>query len=613
MNRGLVDLVTLSVRGRLVRRARLLRQPRYLMASLAGIAYFVLVLGPRVFGGVGGFGGFRGGRGGHHAAPVLALGQYDSAIHLGLGLALAAAVTFIWLLVSPQPALRLSETEIELLLPAPLPRRQIILYSLLRQQPGLLTSTLVIFIVRGARWSGGGTLLGIVGLWAFLTLADLHLKGVSLWKARQHELPAASAGLRRAAAVALGTAWWIVLLAALRAAWTAAGAGPASFAADPGATVLALARAVAGGPGWWLLAPFAWLTMPLSGALLPPAAGLLLLLVVVALHAVWVVSSRASFEEATLERARRESARKGISRQELRARRARHREPFRLAPAGRPETAILWKNLMLRGRTPLSWLAALLAGVTAAATAVAAVFGEAAAAVLTVAGISLLCGIPLIAGVMLRNDLRHDLLYTDVLRTWPIAGRRLVLAEILAPAANVLVMLLLGCALIAAAVAGDVLGGGLERVQVIPRAVFAGAPPLLALPVVLGSALLAGMSLALVSLAVQNLAVLMLPSWIGLGLSSRRGTAILGQRILVALGHFLAMTLAVLPTLLVLGAVVALHFLLKAPLHLWEVPLLAAIAALLLGLNVALLLRFAGKVWDRLDPSTEILAAAEGG
>jgi hypothetical protein len=576
---------------------RLLRQPRYLAASLAGAVYFAWVLSHSLFRRFYGFGGGRG------AGPSSAeIGQYDAAIHLGLGFALAAAMTVAWLLVSSKPALRLNETEIDFLLPAPLPRRQIILYSLLGQQPGLLTSTLVIFLVRGGSRAGGRTLLGLLALWAFLTLVDLHLKGISLWKARLREIPAGAAVLRRGLAIALAALWWIALLAALSAAW-----GAVSRQADPQALAAALARAVDGGSAGKLLAPFVWITTPVSGAVLPPLAGLLLLLAAVALHVVWVVSSRASFEEATLERARRAGARKGVSRQELRARRSRQNEPFRLAPAGPPEAAILWKNLMLRGRTPLSRLVKLLAGTVVAAAAATALFGEVAAAIVTVTGLGLLCGIPLIAGLILRNDLRTDLLFLDVLRTWPIPARRLVLAELLAPATNAFLALLLGCGLVAAAA----VGGGLGRVRLLPAAVFGGFPPLLALPVLLACALVTGMAVALLSLAVQNLAVLLLPSWVGLGLSTRRGTAILGQRILVGVGHLLAMTVAALPTLVVVAAVVALHVVFKAPFHLWELPMLTGVAALLLGLKVALLVRLAGTVWERMDPSQEMLTAAE--
>lgn len=597
MNRALLDLVVWSVRGRLLRRARLLRQPRYLIASLVGACYLGLVLVPRVFGGR------------HAASRALPTGTYEEAIHLALALGLATAMTCAWLLASSKPALRLTETELDFLLPAPLPRRQIILYSLLRQQPGLLTSTLVVFLLRGGL-SGGNPLIRLAGLWALLTVSDLHLKGISLWKARLPELPPAAAGLRRALAITLGTAWWAALLAASTTAWRAVTAAGAPPRGDTPAFLAAFARAMASGPAGILLAPFRWLASALSAGPLLSAASAAVLLALVGLHVEWVARSRASFEEATLERARRASARKGVSKRELRARRARHREPFLLAPAGAPELAIAWKNLMLRGRSRLTTQAALLAGATALLTGIAAFFGAPAAAAVTVTGIALICVIPLVAGLLLRNDLRNDLLYADVLRTWPIAGPRLVLAEVLAPAINVFQVMLLGCGLTIAGALGDALSGGEAKIIASLPGRISGSPPLLLLPVLLGSLLLAGLPVAVLSLAVQNLAALLLPSWVGLGMATRRGTAVLGQRLLVSFGHLLVMAVAAVPVLLALGGAAGVHASLGLGLHLWELPVLAAVTALLVGAEAALVLRLAGSAWSRLDPSAEILAAA---
>jgi hypothetical protein len=334
-------------------------------------------------------------------------------------------------------------------------------------------------------------------------------------------------------------------------------------------------------------------------------------LALVALHGAWVVRSRVSFEEATLERARRESARKGVSRQERRARNARHHEAFRLAPAGPPEAAIAWKNLMLRTRAPLGRSAALMAVIPLVLGGVAAYFGPPVTILVAIFGIALLCGIPLFAGLVLRNDLRTDLLHTDLLRTWPLRGSRLVLAELLAPAANALLLMLLGCGMVAAGVIGETLNQGEDRILQLP-ALLAGGHPLLLLPVLLASLLLVGLAVALLSLAILNLAVLLVPSWIGLGLNIRRGTAVLGQRLLVGLGYLLAMVVAALPVLLLPGAAAALHVFQRVPFHVWEIPLLAVVTALILGIEVAILVRLAGSVWERMDPSRELLTAGEG-
>ena len=608
MNRALVDLILLSLRGRLLRRARLLRRPRYLIAFLAGAFYFVMVFGRNLF-----HWSHWGSAAAQRSAPPL--GPYEAAVHLAFGLGAALLVTCAWLLASSDPALRLTETEIDFLLPAPLPRRQIILYSLLRQQPGLLGSMVVIYLVRGSRM-GGSVLLSLAGSWAFLTLADLHLKGISLWKARLKELPPLAAGLRRALAAAVGLGWWIGFFVSLRLAWQAAG-GTEALRRDSGAFASALARGVesgAGRLGGVLLAPFLWAASPMTGRLNgggAPLAGVLFVLALVALHGVWVVRSRVSFEEATLERARRESARKSVSRQELRARNARHREAFRLAPAGPPEAAIAWKNLMLRTRAPLGRTAALMAMIPLVLAGAAAFFGPPVTILLAMFGIALLCGIPLFAGLILRNDLRTDLLHTDLLRTWPLRGSRLVLAELLAPAVSTLLVMLLGCGLVAAGVVGEALNAGEARILQLP-ARLAGGHPLLALPLFLASLLAVGLAVALLSLAILNLAVLLVPSWIGLGLSIRRGTAVLGQRLLVGLGYLLAMVVALLPVLLLLGGVAALHVFQEIPLHLWEVPLLAVVATLVLGIEVAVLVHLADSVWERMDPSRELLTAGEG-
>jgi hypothetical protein len=594
VHRALVDLILLTVRGRLLRQARLLRQPRYLIALLAGLLYFAMVFRNSFGVRIGGPRGF---------VP----GPYVDALHLGIALAAAVFLTVAWLLTSAKPALRLTETEIDFLLPAPLPRRQIILYSLLRQQPALLGSVLVIYFLRSSRL-GGPVVPAFVGTWALLTLLDFHLKGISLWKARLKELPPAAAGWRLGMAVALGLAWWTALLTALRLDWRAASATEA-LDADPGAFLLALARAVESGVANVLLAPFRWATGPVSAGG-SPWLSLAFLLLLTAVHAEWVMRSRVSFEEATLERARRESARKTVSRQELRARSPRHREPFHLAPSGPPEAAIAWKNLMLRSRYPLARTAALMALIPIALTALAATVGPPMTVFPVVFGIALLGIFPLFAGILQRNDLRNDLLHTDLLRTWPLRGSRLVFAELLAPAATTFLNMLLGCGMIAAGLIGEAANGDTPHLVRLLRPL-AGDHPLPALPVFLLSLLISGTAMAFLSLAILNLAVLVVPSWVGLGLTLRRGTAVLGQRLVMSFGYLLTLVIALLPTLLVLGAVAALHIFQKIPFHLWELPLLALTAALLLGLEAAVLIRIAGAIWERMDPSEEMLAGGE--
>ena len=99
--------------------------------------------------------------------------------------------------------------------------------------------------------------------------------------------------------------------------------------------------------------------------------------------------------------------------------------PFTLAPDGPPETAILWKNLILVGRyVSLRTLLRLLPlvvvlGVVARANAGGGVAAFAGAMALPLAAMAVLLG-----PQMMRNDLRQDLARLPLLKTWPVRGRR---------------------------------------------------------------------------------------------------------------------------------------------------------------------------------------------
>jgi ABC-2 type transport system permease protein len=113
--------------------------------------------------------------------------------------------------------------------------------------------------------------------------------------------------------------------------------------------------------GWlhWLLAPFRIVAGPL---LAPNAAAFLAalgpaLLVVVA-HYFWVMSLEVSFEEGSIAQAEKRTqqlaARAGGASPFAPAKPTARREPFVLKPAGRPEIAFLWKNLLSIGSV-INW------------------------------------------------------------------------------------------------------------------------------------------------------------------------------------------------------------------------------------------------------------------
>lgn len=596
-----------------------LRDPRQALAFLAGIAYvFFFFLRPFLMGTIRTPTSYPGG--------MLNLGRYAPLVQVVVALALAVIVLVTWITASSRPAFRLSEAEIHLLLPAPLTRRQVLDYALLKQQVGILTGSLILFVftaLRGAR-SPWAALPRLFAYWGFLTLLDLHMKGVSLWKARQTELPAAARRRRLAWAVLIGAAWCAAIAWGLWRAWQTVQSGPGWVATDfrgIAGIALGLAQAVRGGLAGAALAPFLWLAAPIAATGLARLGGGLFFVLLLVLHYEWVVRSSARFEEAALARARRR-VRRGWRRGnwEGLSRLARSRSPFRLEAARAPELAITWKNLLLRGRMPLrrgAGLTLLALACLALALAAAGVLGIPPIVDGMVAGIGfgLMLVMPLVAGNFLRNDLHVDFQHLEMLRAWPISGWRLVAAEILAPAVALLWIELMAAGVVAAAALAAAVSGAAARHAVldpIPQALLGGASSAsafgAALAAALGGLAIVALAVGLFSIALQNLAILLFPGWVPLGYAVPRGTSMFGQNLVVGLGRLLGLALGSIAPLLAGGLLYALlNLALGLRFTPWELPVLAVAVALLYLVEVFLMIRTAGAIWDRLDPSQEIL------
>lgn len=600
MNRALAEILLHSVRGRFVRWLRQLRQPRYLIAFLAGLAYFGFFFGPRMFSsGVRVRGGpWEGG------ASVALLGE---PVALVLALVAALLLTAIWVLSSDKPALPLTEAEIDFLLPAPLTRREVLSFVLLRTQIGLLFGSFLFTLFTGAGSAGSRSLLRWAGVWGVLTLFDLHRRGVQLWKARNGELPPGRARLRRGLAIGAGVALWAVIAACLvRASSAVEEVLVVAEFTDIKRLLDQVLQAVVAGPLDEVLAPLAWLAKAATGSATPGIWVFLVLALV--LHWEWVVRSAARFEDATVERARRLRTR-GLktSAYERTSRKRRELEPFPLRGSGAPELALYWKNLLGTSRTPLKLQASRLGGLAALVFSVVFLLSPPAPILFALFGTgAMMAGaFSFFSGLWLRNDLRQDLLHLEILRPWPIPGHRLVAAELLAPATTALQTVGLGLLLAAVGLIGLGAGGHLQGFLGGLASTPAGIAALLATGLVLA------VPVIFTSLAIQNVAALGLPSWIPLGPQRRRGTAMTGQHILLFLGHALALALAALPGALLVGAVLFAQTAAGVAFHVLELPLLALLGSLSLWLAVWMLVRMGGALWERLDPSQELLGGGE--
>lgn len=584
MTAVLVDLALRQVRGRLRRWLRLLRQPRYLVGTILGLLYFTWFV-------------VRPSRRVRIASMVPWLEQHGDAVQVAGAVLLAVAVSLAWLLMAAKPKLPLTEAEILTLTTAPLTRRQVLRYAVIKSQLGVLFSVLVLSVLT----AGSGRLHLLPAYWALITLIDLHFKAVGLTKTGVENLRQP----RRFTAVIVGSgilvAFWTIVCFELADVWRALTAmfrGGESLA-----TVLAtLAASFETGPAAMLLAPFQWLPSLFVGGGGIAWIGVAVLLV---LHAQWIVSSKVRFEEPTLAHARRRAERQQNRRRpDYRgaSSRKRRKVPFPLRPRGAPETAIFWKNLMLTGRSPFRWFALLTLGAPAAAAAAAALgVGPASFVVLLFAGGSIYAAALFMGAMFFRHDLRNDLRHVEVLKSWPVSGWRLAIAEVMTPVTRSLLMAVVGLAVVAAGGVGAVVAHGANLAEFSsPRLFEVAALGFFLLPLVVAA--------VTYTAACQNLLAMTFPAWaVVTARSPQRGPAATGQALLVSLGHFLAMLIGSVLPALAAGAVFFVLRLLGRSFAPWELPLLGLAAAAVLMTEAAFILGWVGKLWDDLDPAQELL------
>jgi len=605
----LIRLLLLSIRGRLVRWLRMLRRPKYLIGFAIGLAYVGFWARSVLSGGKLG-NSFFSGRSGRVEGDLAAM------VPLFLAFALLVFVSVVWLLPWGRLGVPFREAELMLLLPAPLTRRQILQFGLLKGQAAIVTSSLIISLFAGTGRLPEQARL-VVSLWLALTLLDLNKKGRALFLLRQREISRRAALARRLAVVLGIAAFWSLLAVSfyrpaaptLDAMW--------QQRADVWDLIVTVVGHAETGMSGALLTPFVWITgLPFASSWREFAIGLPPVAAMVVLGHEAVVRSKASFEEAALQHAGEIAQRKSPSRRFRRlSARLRQENPFRLGPTGRPELAVLWKNLHLSSRRSLGrifgWTVAGLTGVAvvpAAVNAPALVLGLAALTGGVVAVV-----LPLILTLSQQNDFRSDLRHLDLVRTWPVVPHRLATAEILAPALVATAAGCLGAGLFLAAMVGAWLRFAFHGDTVTH--VF--LPPLdatiMGLPIIAGTALIAvGLLPALASgmallAALRNLAVLAFPAWIGSLPESGRGIQALGQRMLLGTVMILGLTLGLLPGALLVGSAILVQGYFSIPWSAWAFPLWGGLAAAPLVVEVALLARLAGRLWAGMDPSHEIL------
>jgi hypothetical protein len=580
---ALLYLQLTSLKNAARRRLQRLRQPRYLIATFVGLAYFYFLFFRRAR--------YYGSPRGPQVMPV------EVGMSVGLFmmvLVMLGRIVYAWGFSVERAALAFTEAEVAFLFPAPVSRRVLVHFKLLKSQLGILFSALL-FGVLSNRFSllGGNVWTHAAGWWILLSTLALHGIGASFTRERLLDLGLNPARRRVLFCGVLG-------LLGLAAGWWLRRHLPAPVAGDLGSfpAILHYVRGVLALPPLpWVLAPFRWILGPLFAA--DGTAFLLALgpaLLVLAAHYVWVIRSEVAFEEASIDLARKRAERAGALRaggwRGLRRPPRRRREPFRLQPLGPAPVAFLWKNLISAGPWfyPRNWLLL--------SAAVLGVVGWLAA---DPAHRPLLTAVPmvalpvglwvLIAGPMLmRREVRLMMERLDVIKTHPLRGWQVVLGEMLAPIALLTAVEWLVVAVVA------VSAGALTR-QFGSTALFAGLGAVgvgLLVPPVVG-----------LMIAIPLAATLYFPGWMSATGQRGGGMEAMGQRLIFFGGYVLVLVIALLPAAL---AATVPYFVVQWLVGMPAPALLAGIAAagfVLIG-EFAVVVWWLGGRYERFDLSKEM-------
>jgi ABC-2 type transport system permease protein len=555
-----------SARNRIARQLRHLRSPRYLAALLLGLAYvWFMIIGQR---------------------PTAAAGETPDPRTLELvgAVALIGAVAWGWVFGVERRVLAFTPAEVTFLFSAPVSRRGLIQFKLLHSQLLILFNALLWTLILSRERFGVSSWLRVISIWVLLTTLSLHRLGASFVRTSLSEHGRLGARHRIVSLVVLG----LVLIALT---WTIADALPAIVAARGGGPreFLAAMQDVASRPVPSALTyPFRALVRPLTAhtaaAWLQALWPALLLLV---LHYVWVVRSDSAFEETAVEvslkRARELTEHRRSPSSPFRAPVRASSPLFRLAPVGWPAGAILWKNLVAATRTRRVRNAAI---ALCGAGAIAAVLSfDPEGTLAEIAGwlAASWAGIMIVIGPQwVRNDLRGDLLKLDLLRSYPLRGWSVVIAEV---AASTLILTAIQLSLLIIAYLAF-LGNQTMMPDLEERTL------LLLIAVVY----LPGINL--LGMLIQNAAALLYPAWVRLGTGRPGGVEALGQNLLmmVAFVTLLALTLA-LPVALAGGSFLLLRPLLEG----WAALPATVLALGTMAFEAALIVEWLGGVFERTD------------
>ncbi len=568
-------LLIRSWKNRVFSRFRRLRNPRYLISALAGLAYlyFAFVHEPFI----------------HRSEIPRETLPVDPGVRFFVetlfACMLLAVVLFQWFFSSTRTQL-FNEAEVQFLFPAPVSRGALLNYRIGKAQIGVLFGTLISFIVFGRGRFFPHAVFALFTIWGVYSIVYLYRVAVLLGK-QSLERQGAKGRQRKAWVLAVVLIAAIFVLASARRFCTPP---PAAGHLTPENLFSWLKLVAESGPVFYVLSPFRLLVQPAFATGLSDFIRrfIPLVLVIAAIYA-WIRRTNAGFEEAALGQSpggEIPASDSGSGTRRVIIRKPR-RPPFRLTPQGSAPIAIYWKNLSLAGGLSLRQTIPALAALSIFAILIAPLSGEQAPMIIGSACASLAGILTLMGPIIFRDDLRTDLKNIDLLKAYPVPGWGIVLGEVLGPA-TVLSILQWLLVLLAAGVLPSLEG---HPWSVSHRIYIALAAALL-LP-----------CLSFIGILVQNAAVLLLPGWIHVGREHQRGVEAMGQRLISGIATLISLVIAAIPSSVLFVLMwLAGYWLIGLAI----VPIAAFVAAFGLLVESVIGILLLGRLFEKFDPAKEL-------
>ncbi len=555
-------VIVCSARNRARMRLRRLREPRYLLGAIAGVAYlvFAILMRERAF-------LTRGEEA--SAAPAAATAAGFAGPYLG-GALLALLSLVSWVLPFGSGLLDFSKAETSFLYPAPVTRRALVFYRLMRSQYAVFIGALIMALAYPSA-SLPARLRGLIGVWVLLMTSHVFFTATTLARSRLRQpggwivaLPVI--GLSAGAVLSVIVPLW-------------RGASTAPLQTIP-AVLDAVVSVTRDGLAYWLLSPFMLLIRPIyaqsAGEFVAATAAALGVYLLAVGWLVWADAKAPDTADATAER--------HVSQPASSSRRYVARTVgWRLDPAGRVETAFVWKamlqmartvdrRVLLRGLLILAWMVGASMFVTRAR------------------GLVLLMGVFATWGALfslfmapqvMRMDLRQDLAYLELLKSWPVRGAAILRGEIAWPTVMVTVITWFFGAL---AMVMSLISS--SRIPT-PNRVAVWLSFLVLIP-----------AIVLAQYLMHNAVAVVFPGWVPIGASRPRGVDAVGQRLILLAANWIGVLLALTPGLLLAAGLSSLLRPIVGPLIL---PVGAALTSAMVVVEVWMATELLGPVYERMD------------